>query len=106
MRLVKGRVADRRVLKRIDRSLKAGALTGDGFEATTEGTPQGGPLSPLRAHLLLDRMEKELERRGPRLVRYADESNISVKRARAGTRVLARATRFLERQLQLYRAPP
>jgi RNA-directed DNA polymerase len=54
MRLIKGRRTDRRALQRIDRSLKAGALTGDGFEATREGTPQGGPLSPLVANFLLD----------------------------------------------------
>jgi RNA-directed DNA polymerase len=72
MRLGKGRVADRRVLHLIDRDLKAGALTGDGFEATGEGTPQGGPLSPLFANLLLDDLDKELERRGHRFVRYAD----------------------------------
>lgn len=69
MSLVKGRVSDRRVLQLIDRSLKAGALTGDSFEATTEGTPQGGPLSPLLANLLLDGLDKELERRGHRFVR-------------------------------------
>ena len=76
MSLVKERVRDRRVLQLIDRYLKAGALTGDGFEATVEGTPQGGPLSPLVANLLLDRFDKELERRGHRFVRDADDSNI------------------------------
>jgi RNA-directed DNA polymerase len=98
MSLVKERVKDRRVLHLIDRDLKAGALTGDGFEATTEGTPQGGPLSPLLANLLLDGLDKELERRGHRFVRYADDSNIYVKSARAGHRVLASVSRFLERQ--------
>jgi RNA-directed DNA polymerase len=101
MRLVKDRVKDRRGLQLIDRYLKAGALTGDGFEATTEGTPQGGPLSPLLANLLLDGFDKELERRGHRCVRYADDSNIYVKSARAGHRVLASVSRFLERRLQL-----
>ena len=101
MRLVKGRVSDRRVLPLIDRYLKAGALTGDSFEATTEETPQGGPLSPLLANLLLDGLEKELERRGHRCVRYADDSNIYVKSARAGERVFASVTRFLRRQLKL-----
>ena len=72
MSLVKERVKDRRVLQLIERYLKAGALTGDGFEATMEGTPQGGPLSPLLANLLLDGFDKELERRGHRFVRYAD----------------------------------
>jgi RNA-directed DNA polymerase len=101
MSVVKGRIADRRVLQLIDRYLKAGALTGDGFEATVEGMPQGGPLSPLVANLLLEGFDKELERRGHRFVRYADDSNIYVKSLRAGQRVLARVTRFLERRLKL-----
>ena len=101
MSLVKERVRDRRVLQLIDRYLKAGALTGDGFEATTEGTPQGGPLSPLLANLLLDGFDKELERRGHRFVRYADDSNIYVKSARAGHRMLASVSRFLARRLKL-----
>jgi RNA-directed DNA polymerase len=99
--LVKERVKDRRVLHLIERYLQAGALTGDGFEATTEGTPQGGPLSPLLANLLLDGFDKELERRGHRFVRYADDSNIYVKSARAGHRVLTSVSRFLERRLKL-----
>jgi RNA-directed DNA polymerase len=101
MSLVKGRIADRRVLQLVDRYLKAGVLTGDGFEATVEGMPQGGPLSPLLANLLLDGFDKELERRGHRFVRYADDSNIYVKSLRAGQRVLASVTRFLERRLKL-----
>jgi RNA-directed DNA polymerase len=72
MSLVKERVADRRVLKLIDRYLKAGALTGEAFEATAEGTPQGGPRSPLLSNLRLDGLDKALERRGHRFVRYAD----------------------------------
>jgi RNA-directed DNA polymerase len=101
MSLVKQRVADRRVLQLIDRYLKAGALTDEGLEATLEGTPQGGPLSPLLANLLLDGLDKELERRGHRFVRYADDCNIYVKSGRAGQRVLASVTRFLERRLKL-----
>jgi RNA-directed DNA polymerase len=101
MSLVKKRVADRRVLQLIDRYLKAGALTDEGLEATVEGTPQGGPLSPLLANLLLDGLDKELERRGHRFVRYADDGNIDVKSVRAGQRVLASVTRFLERRLKL-----
>jgi RNA-directed DNA polymerase len=80
MSLVKERVKARRVLHLSDRYLKAGALTGEGVEATTEGAPQGGPRSPLLAKLLLDGLDKELERRGPRCVRYADASNIYGKR--------------------------
>jgi RNA-directed DNA polymerase len=86
---------------RIDRYLEAGALTGDGFAATGEGTPQGGPLAPLGANLLLDGFAKELERRGHWFGRYGDASPISVKSLRAGQRVLARVTRFLERCLKL-----
>jgi RNA-directed DNA polymerase len=101
MSLVKERVADRRVLKLIARDLKAGALTEEGLEATVEGTPQGGPVSPLVANLLLDELDKEWERRGHRLVRDAEDSNIFGKSARAGQRVLASVTRFLERRLKL-----
>jgi RNA-directed DNA polymerase len=101
MSRVKERVTDRRVLQLIDRYLKAGALTGDGFEATPEGTPQGGPLSPLLANLLLDGLDQELEKRGHRFVRYADDCNIYVRSARAGARVLASVTRYLKRKLKL-----
>jgi RNA-directed DNA polymerase len=100
MSRVKARVTDRRVLKLVDRYLKAGALTGDDWEATEEGTPQGGPLSPRLANLLLDGLDKELERRGHRVVRDADDCNIYVRSARAGRRVLASVTRFLSRKLK------
>jgi RNA-directed DNA polymerase len=101
MSLVKARVADRRVLQLIDRYLKAGALPDEGLEATVEGTPHGGPVSPLLANLLLDGLDRELERRGHRFVRDADDGNIYVKSARAGQRVLASVTRFLARRLKL-----
>jgi RNA-directed DNA polymerase len=101
MSLVKERVADRRVLKRIARDLQAGALTDEGVEATMEGTPQGGPRSPLLANRLLDELDQEWARRGHRFVRYADDSHSFVKSARAGQRVMVRVTRFLERRLQL-----
>jgi RNA-directed DNA polymerase len=101
MSLVKGRVVDRRVLQLIDRDLKAGVLTDAGLEATGEGTPQGGPVSPLLANLLLDGLDKELERRGHRFVRYAADCHIYVKSVQAGQRVLASVTRFLERRLKL-----
>jgi RNA-directed DNA polymerase len=101
MSRVRERVSDRRVLKLIDRYLKAGALTAEGFEATPEGTPQGGPLSPLLANLLLDGLDKELENRGHRFVRYADDCNIYVRSERAGRRVLRSVTRYLERRLKL-----
>jgi RNA-directed DNA polymerase len=101
MRLVKGRVADRRVLQLIDRYLKAGALPDEGLEATVAGRPPGGPWSPLLANLLLDDLDRELARRGHRFVRDADDGHIYVKSARAGQRVLASGTRFLARRLKL-----
>jgi Reverse transcriptase (RNA-dependent DNA polymerase) len=101
MSLVKQRVADRRVRQRIDRSLKAGALTDEGLEATVEGPPQGGPWSPLLANLRLEELDKELERRGHRFVRDADASHIYVQSARAGQRVWASVTRFLARRVKL-----
>jgi RNA-directed DNA polymerase len=99
--LVKERITDRRVLPRIDRYLKAGALTDEGWVARVEGTPQGGPLSPLWANRLLDGLDKEWEHRGHRCVRYADDCNIYGKSVQAGQRVLASGPRFLERRLQL-----
>jgi RNA-directed DNA polymerase len=101
MSLVKARVADRRVLPRIDRYLKAGVLTDEGLEATGEGTPHGGPVSPLRANRRLDGLDRALERRGHRFVRDADDGNIDAKSARAGQRVLARVTRVLACRLKL-----
>jgi hypothetical protein len=85
----------------IDRDLKAGALTDEGLEATVEGPPPGGSLAPLLANLLRAGLDQELECRGHRFVRYADDCNISVTSVRAGQRVLASVTRFLERRLKL-----
>jgi RNA-directed DNA polymerase len=101
MRRVKARVADRRVVQLIARSLKAGALPDAGLEATVEGRPQGGPVSPLLANLLLDELDQEVERRRHRFVRDADDCHIYVRSVRAGQRVLARVTRFVERRLKL-----
>jgi RNA-directed DNA polymerase len=99
---VRARVRDRRVVRLIHRFLKAGVFTLEGaLEPTGEGTPQGGPLSPLPANLLLDDLDKELERRGHRFVRYADDGSIYVRSRRAGERVMASVTRFLERRLKL-----
>jgi RNA-directed DNA polymerase len=99
---VRRRVKDRRVLTLIHRFLKAGVLTLEGsVEPTAEGTPQGGPLSPLLANLLLDEFDKELERRGHRFARYADDANIYVRSRQAGERVMASVTRFLKRKLRL-----
>lgn len=99
---VRARVQDRRVVRLIHRFLKAGVFTLEGVvEPTVEGTPQGSPLSPLLANLLLDDLDRELEQRGHRFVRYADDGNIYVKSRRAGERVMASVTRFLECKLRL-----
>lgn len=101
MSRVKRRIADPRVLKLIDRYLKSGVMIGVMLEPTEEGVPQGGPLSPLLANLLLDDLDRELEKRGHRFVRYADDVNIYVRSQRAGERVLASVKSFLERRLKL-----
>jgi RNA-directed DNA polymerase len=100
MRVVKQRVADRRVWQRLDRDRKAGALTDEGLEVTGEGRPPGGPWSPWRATLRLDGVDQAVERRGHRCVRSADDGTIDVQSVRAGPRVLARVTRFLARRLK------
>ncbi len=101
MSRLRKRVADRMALKLIDRYLKAGAMIGVTLEPTEEGVPQGGPLSPLLANLLLDELDRELERRGHRFVRYADDVTIFVRSKRAGQRVLASVTCFLNKRLKL-----
>jgi RNA-directed DNA polymerase len=98
---VRKRVSDRRVVQLIHRYLRAGVLVDDVIYETEEGTPQGGPLSPLLANLLLDELDRELERRGHRFVRYADDCNIYVRSLQAGARVLENVTRFLSSRLQL-----
>jgi RNA-directed DNA polymerase len=99
---VRRRVQDRRLLTLIHRFLKAGVLTLEGsVEPTAEGPPQGGPLSPLLANLLLDELDKELEGRGHRFTRDADDANIDGRSQQAGERVMASVTRFLERKLRL-----
>lgn len=101
MHRVKQRVEDVRVLKLIERFLKVGALNLGSFEPAVQGTPQGGPLSPLLANLLLDELDRELQRRGHRFVRYADDCNLYVRSAKAGQRVLASVTKYLARTLKL-----
>jgi RNA-directed DNA polymerase len=94
-------IGDKRLLKIIRRFLEAGMMQDGVCVARYEGTPQGGPLSPLLANLLLDDLDKELERRGHCFCRYADDCNIYVRSKAAGERVLASATGFLERKLRL-----
>jgi RNA-directed DNA polymerase len=101
MSLIKERVRDVRMLKLINRYLKSGAMVGGVCQPTEEGTPQGGPLSPLFANLLLDRLDKELEHRGHRFARYADDCNIYVRSKRAGERVMTGVTRYLSQKLRL-----
>jgi RNA-directed DNA polymerase len=101
MGLVAKRVADKRILKLIRVFLTAGALEGGLVSVTEEGTPQGGPLSPLLSNLMLDVLDKELEKRGHHFVRYADDCNIYVRSQRAGERVLAGVEKFLAKRLKL-----
>jgi RNA-directed DNA polymerase len=101
MGLVAKRVADKRILKFIRGCLTAGVLEGGLVSPTEEGTPQGGPLSPLLSNLMLDVLDKELEKRGHHFVRYADDCNIYVRSRRAGERVLASIETFLAKRLKL-----
>ena len=94
-------VSDKRILGLIRRYLQAGVLAHGLVEATHEGTPQGGPLSPLLSNILLTDLDRELERRGHRFVRYADDGNTYVKSEAAGQRVKASITRFLATRLKL-----
>ena len=101
MGLVAKRVSDKRLLKLIRAFLNAGVMEGGLVSPTEEGTPQGGPLSPLLSNLMLDVLDKELEKRGHRFVRYADDCNIYLRSQRAGERVLAGIEKFLEKRLKL-----
>lgn len=101
MSRVARKVKDKRVLLLVRRYLQAGVMEQGLVQASGEGTPQGGPLSPLLSNVLLDDLDRELEKRGLRFCRYADDCNIYVKSRRAGERVLESVTRFLERKLKL-----
>ena len=101
MGLIAKRVADKRILRLIRGFLTAGVLEGGLVSPTEEGTPQGGPLSPLLSNLMLDVLDKELEKRGHHFVRYADDCNIYVRSQRAGERVLAGIEKFLAKRLKL-----
>lgn len=95
------RVKDRRVIVLIYRYLRSGMMAGGLVSPRSQGTPQGGPLSPLLSNILLDDLDKELERRGHRFVRYADDCNVYVRSKRAGERVLQRVERYLHDRLRL-----
>src|SRR6202049_4738383 len=95
------RVEDKRLLKLIRAFLNAGVMENGLVSPSVEGTPQGGPLSPLLSNLVLDELDRELERRGHRFVRYADDCNIYVRSERAGQRVMERITQFITQKLKL-----
>jgi RNA-directed DNA polymerase len=95
------RIKDKRVLRLIRRYLQAGMMSNGLTTARREGTPQGGPLSPLLSNILLDELDKELERRGHKFCRYADDCNIYVQSRSSGERVMKSITSFLERRLRL-----
>ena len=95
------RVEDKRLLKLIRTFLNAGVMENGLVSPSVEGTPQGGPLSPLLSNLVLDELDRELERRGHRFVRYADDSNIYVRSERAGQRVMGSITQFITAKLKL-----
>jgi RNA-directed DNA polymerase len=95
------RVEDKRLLKLIRAFLNAGVMENGLVGPSVEGTPQGGPLSPLLSNLVLDALDRELERRGLRFVRYADDCNIYVRSQRAGQRVMKSITHFITQKLKL-----
>ena len=96
------RIADRRIVRLIHRMLKAKVVMPDGVVVSTEeGAPQGSPLSPLLSNIVLDELDRELERRGHRFVRYADDCNIYVRSERAGKRVMESISRFIVKRLRL-----
>jgi RNA-directed DNA polymerase len=101
MARVARRVKDKRVLLLIRRFLQAGMMEGGLVSPRVEGTPQGGPLSPLLSNTLLDELDKELERRGHRFVRYADDCNVYVQSQASGHRVMASLEKFLRERLRL-----
>lgn len=101
MGLIAKRVKDRRIIKLIRKYLQAGVMINGCCIASEEGTPQGGPISPLLSNIMLDVLDKELERRGHKFVRYADDCNIYVRSLRAGRRVIESVKNFLEKRLKL-----
>jgi group II intron reverse transcriptase/maturase len=101
MYLLSQRIEDKRLLKLIRAYLESGVMIGGLFSRTDEGTPQGGPLSPLLSNVMLHELDKELEKRGHRFCRYADDCNIYVKSVRAGKRVMESIGKYIEEELQL-----
>ena len=101
MARMKAEIADKRVLRLVNAYLKAGVMVNGVVMETAEGTPQGGPLSPLLSNIVLDELDRELEKRGHRFVRYADDCNIYVQSQRAAERVKASITGYIEKKLRL-----
>ena len=101
MNILKERIKDARVLRLIRDFLKAGVMVGGVFNPSEEGTPQGGPLSPLLSNIILDKLDKELERRGHKFCRYADDCNAYVKSRRSGERLMTSITHFIQESLKL-----
>lgn len=101
MSRMKAKIADKKVLRLVNEYLKAGVMVNGVVMGTEEGTPQGGPLSPLLSNIVLDELDKELEKRGHRFVRYADDCNIYVKSQRAAERVMESVTSYIEKKLRL-----
>ena len=101
MARMKQQIGDKRVLRLVNAYLKAGVMVNGVVMETEEGAPQGGPLSPLLSNIVLDELDRELEKRGHRFVRYADDCNIYVKSRRSAERVLASTGKYIEKRLRL-----
>ena len=101
MARMKQQISDKRVLRLVNAYLKAGVMVNGVVMETGKGTPQGGPISPLLSNIVLDELDRELEKRGHRFVRYADDCNIYVKSRRSAERVLASTQKYIERRLRL-----
>lgn len=101
MARMKADIGDKRVLRLVNEYLKAGVMVNGIVMETEEGTPQGGPLSPLLSNIVLDELDRELEKRGHRFVRYADDCNIYVGSQRAAERVMASVSGYIEKKLRL-----
>lgn len=101
MARMKQQISDKRILRLVNAYLKAGVMINGVVIETAEGTPQGGPLSPLLSNIVLDELDRELEKRGHHFVRYADDCNIYVKSKRSAERVLASTQKYIEKRLRL-----
>ena len=101
MARMKQEIGDKRVLKLVNAYLKSGVMINGVVVETEQGTPQGGPLSPLLSNIVLTELDRKLEERGHRFVRYADDCTIYVKSKRAGERVLENTQRYVEKRMRL-----